>query len=48
VCLLAGNYGRVVGLLEDYVRTRARLDASETDGLWGLNAARFYGVQGPG
>ena len=48
VCLLAGSYGRVVGLLEDYVRTRARLDASETDGLWGLNAARFYGVQSPG
>jgi L-fuconolactonase len=48
VCLLAGSYGRVVGLLEDYVRTRTRLDSSETAGLWGLNAARFYGVQTPG
>ena len=48
VCLLAGSYGRVVGLLEDYVRTRTRLDPSETAGLWGLNAARFYGVQTPG
>lgn len=44
VCLLAGSYARVVGLLEDYVRTRTRLGASEVAGLWGLNAARFYGV----
>ncbi len=44
VCLLAGDYDHVVGLLEDYVRTRTRLDSSEVAGLWGVNAARFYGV----
>ncbi len=47
VCLLAGSYDRVVGLLEDYVGTRNRLDSSEAAGLWGVNAARFYGVQTP-
>ena len=47
VCLLAGSYARVVGLLEEYVRTRTSLGSAEAQGLWGPNAARFYGVQRP-
>ena len=47
VCLLAGSYPRVVSLVEDYVRTRTGLKSSDVEGLWGLNAARFYGVQSP-
>lgn len=45
VCLLAASYPRVVELLDDYVRTHARLKPSEFEGLWGLNAARFYGLR---
>jgi L-fuconolactonase len=41
VCLLAASYDRVVGVVEEYA---ARLSAGERDGLFGGNAARFYGV----
>jgi L-fuconolactonase len=42
VCLLAGSYRRVKGLIEDYVRDRPQ---SEKDNLFGGNAERFYGVK---
>lgn len=45
VCLLAGSHARVVGLLEEYVRTHTSLGPGEAEGLWGLNAARFYGIR---
>jgi L-fuconolactonase len=42
VCLLAGSYERVLGLVEDYVLTR---DVAAADKIFGDNAARFYGVK---
>jgi len=42
VCLLAGSYRRVKGLIENYVRNRPQ---SEKDKLFGGNAERFYGVK---
>ena len=39
VCLLAGNYRQVMGLIEDYVRD---LPAADRDKIFGLNAAAFY------
>lgn len=42
VCLLAGSYERVLGLVEDYVLTHS---ASAAPKIFGENAARFYGVE---
>lgn len=39
VCLLAGSYGRVRGLIEDYTRS---LSSKDREKVFGLNAARFY------
>ncbi|MBD2716434.1 amidohydrolase family protein [Microvirga sp. STR05] len=39
VCNVAGGYGRVVELVQDYV---ARFSATEQAGFWGENAARVY------
>jgi L-fuconolactonase len=41
VCLLAGSYDRVIEALETNV---AHLTRSERDKLFGLNAAKFYGL----
>jgi L-fuconolactonase len=42
VCLLAGSYARVVELIDGYTSS---LPETEKAGIWGLNAARFYGLQ---
>ena len=42
VCLLAGTYKDVKQLTEDYIRD---LPAHERDNIFGLNAARFYGLR---
>ncbi len=39
VCLVAGSYGKVIGLVEDYIQT---LSANEQAAIMGGNAARFY------
>jgi L-fuconolactonase len=41
VCLLAGGYEEVLGLLEDYCR---HLSGPERAGVFGLNAGAFYGL----
>jgi len=41
VCLLAASYADVYGVIEDYA---ADLPEREKAGLFGLNAARFYGL----
>ena len=43
VCLLAGDYARVVGLARDFVGS---LSADEQAAILGANALRFYGVPG--
>lgn len=43
VCLVAGGYARVMGLVEEYV---GALSSGERDALFGGNAARFYGLEG--
>jgi L-fuconolactonase len=43
VCLLAGDYDRVVGLAADFV---ASLTADEQAAILGANALRFYGILG--
>lgn len=43
VCLVAATYSRVVGVLRDYTDG---LSASDKEKIFGLNAARFYGVEG--
>jgi L-fuconolactonase len=43
VCLVAGEYARVLDVVESYA---APLTAAERDGLFGGNAARFYGLDG--
>jgi L-fuconolactonase len=45
VCLVAGTYGRVLGVVDEYA---AALSADERDGLFGGNAARFYGLTAVG
>jgi L-fuconolactonase len=45
VCLVAGTYGRVLGVVDEYA---AALSADERDGLLGGNAARFYGLTAAG
>jgi L-fuconolactonase len=42
VCLLAGTYKDVKQLTEDYVRD---LPGREWNNIFGLNAARFYGLR---
>jgi len=42
VCLLAGSYERVLGLIESYVLTH---QAAAAPNIFGENAARFYGVK---
>jgi L-fucono-1,5-lactonase len=42
VCLLAGSYEQVYRLIDDYTRT---LSETERNGIFGENAARFYGVK---
>jgi L-fuconolactonase len=41
VCLIAATYERVLGVVDEYA---AALSADERDGLFGGNAARFYGL----
>ena len=41
VCLLAASYSQVKNVVEDYTRD---LSASEKEKIFGLNAARFYGL----
>jgi len=43
VCLLAGDYDRVVGLAAGFV---ASLSADERTAILGANATRFYGITG--
>jgi L-fuconolactonase len=45
VCLLAADYGRVKDTIENYARD---LSAREKEQLFGLNAARFYGLAAAG
>jgi L-fucono-1,5-lactonase len=45
VCLLAGTYRRVKGVVDDYTRN---LRAADRDKIFGGNAARFYGIEGQG
>lgn len=42
VCLLAANYQQVKGIVDNYTRD---LSQSEKEKIFGLNAARFYGVK---
>ncbi len=42
VCTLAAGYQQVVGLVAGYV---ASLPPAEQAGVWGSNAARFYGLE---
>ena len=46
VCLLRAGYAEVAALVRDW--SSARLSADERTQLWGGNAARCYGIQGPG
>ncbi len=41
VCLVAGQYSSVIGLIESYIST---LTISEKSQIMGLNATRFYGI----
>jgi len=45
VCLLAGEYQEVLDLMEGYCR---RLSEEERAGVFGKNAAAFYGLADPG
>jgi L-fuconolactonase len=45
VCLLAGNYGDTTRLVENYIRD---LSAAHQKGIFGLNAAKFYGLKTSG
>ena len=44
VCLLAGTYGQVKQLVEIYTQ---KLSGAEKEGIFGSNAARFYGLTLP-
>jgi L-fuconolactonase len=44
VCLLAGTYRQVKEVVEHYVR---ELPTQQREAIFGLNAARFYGLQQP-
>lgn len=41
VCLLAGSYSQVIGLIADYTKDFSPADKEK---IFGLNAARFYGI----
>lgn len=41
VCLLAGSYSHVVQLIADYTKS---FSAEDKEKIFGLNAARFYGI----
>ena len=41
VCLLAGTYRQVKNLIDNYTRS---LSGAEREKIFGLNAARFYGL----
>jgi len=41
VCLLAGTYAQVKEIIEGYTHD---LSAAEKEKIFGLNAARFYGL----
>lgn len=41
VCLLAGSYGQVMGLVTDYI---SQLSVAEQELILGKNAARFYNI----
>lgn len=45
VCLLAATYAQVKEVIENYTRD---LSASEKENIFGLNAARFYGLAAQG
>ena len=45
VCLLAGTYARVKALIDDYTR---ELPTEAKEKIFGLNAARFYGLRTQG
>ena len=45
VCLLAASYAQVKEVIEDYTQD---LSASEKENIFGLNAARFYGLTAQG
>jgi L-fuconolactonase len=45
VCLLAGTYAQVKGLIENYTRGSSR---SDRERLFGGNAAQFYGLEAVG
>jgi L-fuconolactonase len=42
VCLLAGEYSEVVGIVEDFF---GRLSSAEQEFIWGGTATRFYGLK---
>jgi L-fuconolactonase len=42
VCLLAGTYAQVKEIIEGYTHA---LSATEKEKIFGLNAARFYGLE---
>jgi L-fuconolactonase len=42
VCLLAGSYGQVMELVEDFLRDRP---TAQQEAIFGGNAARFYGLK---
>lgn len=44
VCTLAGTYGRVIGVVREYVNERC--PAEEREGVLGGNAGRFWGLGG--
>jgi len=41
VCMLAGNYAQVVGLVTEYVK---QLSVDEQAAVWGTTAGQFYGL----
>jgi L-fuconolactonase len=45
VCLLAGSYRQVKELISNYMR---QFDRADRENVFGLNAARFYGLRTPG
>ena len=45
VCLVAASYMQVKEVIEDYTRD---LSANEREKIFGLNAARFYGLAAQG
>ncbi|MGC1385143.1 MAG: amidohydrolase family protein [Candidatus Acidiferrales bacterium] len=44
VCLVAASYGRVLGLVDDYLQ---KFSPADRDKIFFANAARFYGLETP-